>query len=752
MDKKLAAYICSGCGIGEHIDMEKLGQVASKEYKIPVCRTSECLCGPEGVALIRKDVEAGEANCLAIAACSGRVMHDVFDFPGCLVDRVNLREQVAWCIRPNEELDDPNEDIQMMAEDYLRMGLVKLKKMEPPEPYKPEEEMSKDILVIGGGLSGLTAAKEASSAGYKVILVEKEAELGGFQKKVRQKVTLPYKQVLDNDLPQRVQSVLNDDKITVYTNAKVEKTAGGPCLFNISIRQNGAPPKEGEEAEPAIEHKVGAIVLATGWKPYDPTKLDARLGYGQSSRIITNAVFEETGKSLEKMDNVAFLQCAGSRDPQRLPYCSSICCITSLKHAIQIKTLNPEANVFIVYKELRTPGQAEDLYRAAQEAGVVFIRCQDPEVKVQGDSVTVLAEDELLGETVEIDGLDLVVLATGMVPVTSFGVDVKKKELEAEAEQPKKASDALPVPVDVIRASDCLNLGYRQGPELPDLKYGFPDSHFVCFPYESRRTGIYATGCVRRAMGSASAIEDATGAAMKAIQAVEAISEGRALHPRAGDLSYPEIYLSRCTQCRRCTDECPFGALNEDEKSNPVPVPTRCRRCGICMGACPERIISFKNYSVDMIGAMLKELEMPEEDEEKPRVLIFACENDSYPALDMVGLKRLNYSAYVRIIPLRCLGSLNLVWIADALSTGYDGVMLFGCRHGDDYQCHFVRGSELANIRMSKISETLTRLALEPERIRVEEIGITDVDRIPEIIAEFMETIDEVGPNPFKDL
>jgi quinone-modifying oxidoreductase subunit QmoB len=225
-----------------------------------------------------------------------------------------------------------------------------------------------------------------------------------------------------------------------------------------------------------------------------------------------------------------------------------------------------------------------------------------------------------------------------------------------------------------------------------------------------------------------------------------------AVHPRSGDLSYPEIYFSRCTQCRRCTDECPFGAYNEDEKSYPVPVPTRCRRCGVCMGACPERIISFKNYSVDMIGTMLKKIEMPEEDEEKPRVLVFACENDAYPALDMLGMKLKKISPYIRVIPLRCLGSLNLVWIADALSTGYDGVLLFGCKYGDDYQCHFIRGSELANIRMSKISETLTRLSLEEERIRVEQLAINDWERIPEIIEEFMETIDDVGPNPFKDL
>jgi quinone-modifying oxidoreductase subunit QmoB len=298
--------------------------------------------------------------------------------------------------------------------------------------------------------------------------------------------------------------------------------------------------------------------------------------------------------------------------------------------------------------------------------------------------------------------------------------------------------------------SDILNLEYRQGPELPGLKYGFPDSHFICFPYESRRTGIYAAGCVRRPMGTANAAEDAAGAAMKAIQCIELTSQGAAVHPRAGDLTFPEFFMQRCTQCKRCTEECPFGAINEDEKGNPLPQPTRCRRCGVCMGACPERIISFKNYSVAMIGDVIKSIEVPEEDEEKPRIIVLACENDSYPALDMVGLRHMTYNPWVRVIPMRCLGSLNLVFIADALSKGIDGVLLLGCQHGENYQCHFVKGSELASIRLSKIKETLDRLKLESDRVRFEALSIIDYGRLPELLDEFANRLIEVGPNPYK--
>ena len=740
MEKKLAVYICTGCGIGDSLDIEQLGKVATEDNGVPICRTHPNLCSQEGADLIKKDIESEGANTLMIAACSPRVMYDVFNFENCIVERVNIREQVVWSQKSGEE------DTLMMAEDYLRMSVAKINAMELPEPYKPEEEISRGILVVGGGLTGMTSALEAAKAGYLVVLVEKEAQLGGFQNKVKQIATFPYQDLQDNDLEELIQAVIQNEKIRVYTGAKVDNTAGGPGVFQVSIKQNGS----------TAEHRVGAIVMAAGWQPYDPNKLDKKLGFGASPNVITNTLFEENcsnGKITRPSDgqevqNVAFLQCAGQRDPDYLSYCSSVCCTTALKQALYIKAQNQDANIFVIYKEMRTPGQAEDLYRKAQEEAVTFIRCQSPKVKADDGQLTVEAEDELLGETVVLEDLDLVVLATGMVPVTAFGPDVTQEE-KGEKEEGKEEEE-IEVPPDVIRRSEILNLEYRQGPEAPALRYDFPDSHFICFPYESRRTGIYAAGCVRRPMGIASASEDAAGAVMKAIQCIELTSQGAAVHPRAGDLTYPEFAMQRCTQCKRCTVECPFGAINEDAEFNPLPQPTRCRRCGVCMGACPERIISFKNYSVAMIGGMVKAIEVPEEDEEKPRILVLACENDAYPALDMAGINRMTYNAWVRVIPLRCLGSMNLVWIADSLSRGIDGIILLGCEPGDDYQCHFMKGSELAEIRLGKVSETLDRLALESERVRFETVSIIDYHKLPGILDEFAEKIDEIGPNPFK--
>jgi quinone-modifying oxidoreductase subunit QmoB len=246
--------------------------------------------------------------------------------------------------------------------------------------------------------------------------------------------------------------------------------------------------------------------------------------------------------------------------------------------------------------------------------------------------------------------------------------------------------------------------------------------------------------------------EDAAGAALKAIQCVEMTSRGEAVHPRAGDISYPDFLLSKCTQCKRCTEECPFGVLNEDEKGTPLLRATRCRRCGVCMGACPERIVSFKDFSVSLVGTMIKAVNVPDEFDEKPRILALLCENDALPALDLVGQHRLQYNPFIRVVPVRCLGSVNTVWVSDAVSAGYDGILLIGCKYGDDYQCHFIKGSELAVTRGGNIREKLEQMALENERVEIHELQISEYQKLPEIFNKFMDVIDEYGMNPFKGM
>jgi len=777
MDKKFGVYICTGCGIGDALDIEALAGVPEEEG-LPV-QHHPFLCSKAGVELIQKDIDEKGANAIIVAACSRRVNFDTFRFDGCIVDRVNLREQVVWS-HPREDYPRLTEDqiddgehfdsLQMLAADYMRMGMARIEKVKLPEPYKLEN-FSRKILVIGGGMAGMSAALDCAAAGYEVTVVEKEKQLGGHANHWRKQlpVAAPYEELISPTVAEKVAAVEGSDKISVKTDTVVARIAGQPGEFTVTFKKPGekiefdvpfplpdemkvdADGKELDVDQLLEKYKeynagkkdiltldpkgelFGAVILAAGWRPWKPKGDElAHLGLGAIADVVTNAEFERMAakgnirrpSDGEPAKNVVFVQSPGkNEDDGDFAYAGAVTSMVALKQAKYVREDYEDGKAYILYQHMRTPGLQEYFYKSLQQdPGIFMSKGEVVGVSENGGSLSVEADNTLLGDKIKIDA-DLVVLSTGMVPAT------------------------LDDPV--------VNLAYRQGPAFRDIGLfdGYSDSNFICFPYETQRTGVYAAGAVRRAMTVEETIEDASGAALKAIQCIESSNRGVSVHPRSGDMTFPDFFFQRCTQCKRCTEECPFGALDDDERGTPKPNPTRCRRCGTCMGACPERIIGFADYNIDSIGSMVKSIEVPSEDdyEEPPmRILGLVCENDAYPALDIVGLNRLKYSADVRFIPVRCLGSVNVIWIKDALSQGMDGVFLLGCKHGDDYQCHFVKGSELAEIRMKKIGDALSSLALEEERVAQFQVAIDDYDKLPEIINDFVDVIEGLGPNPFK--
>ena len=734
-DVKIGAYICQGCGLGERLDCDELATVAQRDGKAQVVKQHEFLCNAEGVKMIQDDIDNEGVNRVVVAACSRRAKTDAFRFDNVTLSRVNLREGVIW-IRP--DTDEMRETTQEMAADYVRMGCAEAKHMTPPASAQ-EKGSNNHLLVVGGGLSGMTAAVEAARAGYPVTIVEKTGQLGGAAARMWKDVPAhsPYRDPADPRVTALAAEIEASERITVHLNSTITKTSGAPGRFSADITT---------ESGSTNTENFGAIIMASGATPYDMNKLP-ELGGGTNPNVVDHMGLEKlaidaNGGAIKRADGkevkkVTFVQCAGQRSTQEghLPYCSGECCLTSIKQAMYFKDQNPDIETEILFTDLRTPGAGgEDFYRSGQDKGVTFRKGVVSEVAAGGNGPVVKFKDLILDEDVE-EEADLVVLATGMV--ANSGVDIEAVKQDEPGEWK-------------VNADSILNLSYRQGKDVPHLKYGFNDSHFICFPYETRRTGIYTCGPVRRPMDSQQAVEDATGAALKAIQAMENAMIGRAAHPRSGDLSYPIFRKEGCTQCKRCTVECPFGAIDEDERRFPVFNESRCRRCGTCMGACPVRVISFENYSVDTVGQQLKNVDIPEEFDEKPRILVLACENDAYPALDMGAMNGNHYSQWARVIPVRCLGSVNTIWLTDALNSGYDGVVLMGCQKGDDYQCHFVKGSEMAHYRMSKIDDTLTTLNLEKERVATYEVAITDIERAPKLINDMAETIDKIGQSPFK--
>jgi quinone-modifying oxidoreductase subunit QmoB len=744
---RLGLMLCSGCGIGESLDMQALEDLGG-ELGAAATIAHPALCGPEGLAAVRAAVEEENLDGVLVAACSSRAKIDEFRLGGnALVERASLREMVVWSHPAGEE------DTQMLAEDLLRMGMARLEKTKVPQLL--EEEISSTVLVVGGGLAGLSAARAVAGCGREAVLVEKEAELGGYLARLS---TVPpegppYESPRANPVPELVEQVRANPRIRVFTSSKLVSVDGQPGQFDVELQTGDA----------TESLRVGAIVQTTGARPYDHGSLES-LG-GRLNDVISSQELDRmlAGGRLERPSDgqvprrVLFVQCAGSRNGDALPYCSAECCLNSLRQVAAIHESAPNVETTVVYRDMRTPGQTERFYRSVQEHPMSFLlRGTVESVAGNGNgSLSVQVKNSLLGEDVEL-GADLVVLAVGMVPNSADGEgirllrDATRRAESGDSEKQKEAARKQVEEYARFEGTEILNLNYRQGPDLPVLASGFPDSHFICFPYETRRTGIYAAGALRAPMTPARAAEDGEGAALKAIQCVAALARGETVHPRSGDVSVPEFFLQRCTQCKRCTEECPFGTLNEDVKGTPQLNALRCRHCGICMGACPERIISFAEYSVDAVASMVKAMEVPDEEDEKPRILALICENDALPALDAAAALRKQWNPWVRIIPVRCLGSCNIIWIADSLSRGIDGVIMIGCKSGDDYQCHYVRGSQLAAYRLENVQETLDRLVLEPERIQVVELAHDEWDRIPQVLDEFAEVIEGVGANPYK--
>lgn len=763
MATKIGVYFDESA-IGGGLDVEALAAGVAKRFSAiaPVVRAFPVLTADDARKEIAADIIENELDGVLICGSSSRVDWDLYRFDNVQVERVSLREGCVQAYKnpdgsPLEHNLEPGEApelLRMMAVDYVNMGIIKLQKSNVPVPE--DMESFRRILVLGGGWAGLEAALAASRAGMPVTLVEKEKDLGGRARSFLKTIPLkaPHEKAQETGLEDKIAAVHEDADITVFTGATLKSLAGAPGQYVATIAS-----ASGEQ-----QVEVGACVLATGWQPQDAKVLEP-LGYGKYQQVVTSAEFEKMAKDgalaakrvafilntnncmpaccgcgetqeveAEKTTDVAAsapqADCEGAEaayvhedleSVRHLAYSNAVSSVVALKQAGYVADSAPDAVAYILYDSMVVQGVYERFYKAAQDnPGIMLTKADIAGVSEEAGKMIVKADNTLIGGSIELI-VNLIVLPTGMVPTTA--------------------------------KSPIMEFEYRQGPAFPDLSLfdGFADSNYICFPYETRRTGVYAAGCVRQPMTLDATSEDAHGAALKAIQCIESVNRGVAVHPRSGDLSYPVFNFTRCTQCKRCTEECPFGALDDDEKGTPKPNPTRCRRCGTCMGACPERVISFDNYNVDQIGSMIRDIKVPDDmAKDGPRVVILACENDALPAFDMAAMRGMPWSPYVRVIPVRCLGSVNAIWVADAMSKGIDGVMMMGCKYGDDYQCHFVKGSEICNRRKENIAETLDRLGVEPERVVQYQVAIDEYNAVPKMVDEFMKMIFEKGPNPFK--
>lgn len=473
----------------------------------------------------------------------------------------------------------------------------------------------------------------------------------------------------------------------------------------------------------AVERKLrfGAAIVATGWEPYQAEKVP-RYGLGRYPGVITNMQMERltaadgpTGGKIVRDDGtpvetVAFIQCAGSRDVAHQRWCSTVCCTATLKQALYVREALPGATVFVFYMDMRTYGEYEDIYRRAQEMGVVFVRSSPAEVALgAGGRLLINGEDTLLGRNYEVEA-DLVVLAAGMRP------------------------GSLP---------DCL-VDFLGGEEMKQYglvsETGFWPGHKQCFPLETKVSGFFTAGCCQEPMDMAGAARSAAGAAGKALR----------LLSRPVELSpyLPKIEKSRCDKCKRCIEECPYGVMFLDEEGFPGLDPAYCRGCQVCMGACARRCIITQGFNTQQMIAMAT-TKIKEPGPGEPTVLAFMCENDAYRAVVQGVRQGVTFPPNIHIIPVRCLGTCNVVLIQDALPLGVDGFVFAGCRTGE---CHYLQGVDRAEERFKNMAVTLRDMMIEQERVLFLRMGIRDYSKFGEEMRGFVGRLKSMGPSPFKNI
>jgi heterodisulfide reductase subunit A/quinone-modifying oxidoreductase subunit QmoB len=367
-------------------------------------------------------------------------------------------------------------------------------------------------------------------------------------------------------------------------------------------------------------------------------------------------------------------------------------------------------NVFVYYMDIRAYGEYEDIYREAQERGVVFVRSNPAEVTAGGGGrLLIRGEDTLLGRCYETE-VDLVVLAAGVSP------------------------NGAPECVEQFIGSGGLkDYGLLNG-------NGFFTGHRQCFPFDSKMSGLFPAGGNQEPLDMAGTVRGAAGAAGKALKA---LSQKIETTPYA-----PIIDIPSCDKCKRCLEECPYGVMYLDGEGFPAPNLSHCRGCQICMGACPRRCIETQGFNtrqmINMVTAKLREVGPGE-----PLVIAFLCENDAYQAVLQAGQKGLSYPPNIHIIPVRCLGSCNMILIKDALPLGVDGFVFAGCMSGE---CHSITGADRAEERLNNMAITLKDMMIDPGRVKFLRMRIGDSRKFVEEMTDFVDRLKAMGPSPFKQI
>jgi heterodisulfide reductase subunit A len=552
-DPRLGVFVCDcGPNIGDVITVSALVEEVRSFPGVACAEAVGHGCSKESMDKIESLIREHGLNRVVIGGCSPRTHETKFQdmMRRCglnkyLVEIVNLRDQDTWV-----HMDRPA-DATRKAVKMLEMGVYAAARAHPLMEHSLP--MNQNVLVVGGGVTGMNAALILADQGFRVYLVEREARLGGIARNIR--ATLEGDDV-GRYITELAEKVAAEQKIQVLTQSIIVDHKGMPGRFTTGI-QTGPRMHYMQ-----IEH--GVSILATGALANRP----AQYLLGEDDRVMTqldmDAKIADDPESVKNLEQAVMIQCVGSREPGN-PNCSRICCQSAIKNALRMKNLNPDMQIYVLYRDMRTYGFQEDYYREARKQGVKFIRYEPasrPEVRADKDGLAVEVYDEVLGRYLEISA-DALVLSTGLI---------------ADDE----TTEDLSVMFHLPRSDD----GY------------FLEDHVKLRPTDMSVRGFFVAGTAHAPKSIRESITQAQAAAGRAqtLLSKQWINLGASVAKVDGD---------KCAACLICVRVCPYNVPYINAEGYSEIDPARCHGCGTCVADCPARAIQLMQYEDDQILAKL---------------------------------------------------------------------------------------------------------------------------------------------------
>jgi len=553
---RIGVFVCHcGINISGVVDVEGVRDYAASLPYVEFVGDNLYSCSQDTQDKITEVIRENNLNRIVVAACTPKTHEPLFQetlinagLNKYLFEMTNIRNQDSWVHKDNPELATEK------AKDLVRMAVAKVALMEPLE--EAEVSVNQKALVIGGGISGMAAAESLASQGYEVCLVERSTVLGGQAQSLFRTWRGEDVQKHLSELIKRVQSNPNID---VRLDTELTTVEGFVGNFKTTLTSG--------EKDEIVEH--GIALIATGAAEFKP---DEYL-YGNDPRVLTHLELDQKlindDPSLKELGTAVFIQCVGSREPER-PYCSRVCCTHSIESALHLKKLNPGMNVYILYRDIRTYGEREYLYREARRAGVIFIRYsmdQKPQIKPMKDHLQIEVKDHILGRPVLLNA-DMVSLATSIIP-----------------HRDEKLAQFFKVPMNED--------GF------------FVEAHAKLGPSEFATDGVFLCGLAHYPKPIDESVAQAQAAASRAVTLL-----ARLKIQVSGTIAQVDPVL--CSSCGVCVEVCPYSApspMEEGPFSGRAEVnPILCKGCGLCVASCRSGALNLKGFREDQIMAMINEM------------------------------------------------------------------------------------------------------------------------------------------------